>query len=319
MGSTKLSYARFCAAVTVVFLSTTISLHAGDFPGFVYSEKAGAKCDGVNDDTAAFQKAFDQLQQGGGGILLIPPATCVIDGTVTIDPVAGDRDVVVMAHGVTLNVTGLDYGFRVAPSGTHPRLPRLIWYGGRVVGTDMGAGAFRLENSGRATFRDVTITGFANGSGFDLVNTTAWSENNTFSGLRLSNLQYGFRFMKDGGKGSFARTRIYDLVGSGLGYWVWVAPDTGVYDSSFEMFGGNLGRSVSQAVFHLAGGMRGSSISNIKVEAQARTPKHAVVEVGALRGANLVTFRNIRVPSDMVLFDFTADSTVSETDLVVVD
>lgn len=82
-GSGNVVYATYIASLNA-FVATSGLVGVSQVPsGAISPVSFGAKCDGSNDDTSAFQATVNSLQ-AKGGLIQVQAATCVIAGTLTV-------------------------------------------------------------------------------------------------------------------------------------------------------------------------------------------------------------------------------------------
>lgn len=223
---------------------------------------------GAVDASSQVQSLVDAIEANGGGVLEFDPGdTFKIDQPITHDP--GDGELVVIAHGATINYTGSSgVLWDIDSSGSAATAPRPTFLGGRWVGTSNADGCFKVTDTGRCRFRDLTVQAFG-GPAWWLRNVDVWTENTSVSGCHSIDNARVAQFdpasvTGGGGTQSFARTRFRDLFATG-GDDFWFYCRGGVYDSIFDMIAGNCGSSLT-SVFYVSDTMGGTHIEDLKVE-----------------------------------------------------
>ncbi|MPZ70768.1 MAG: hypothetical protein GEU71_14765, partial [Actinobacteria bacterium] len=247
------------------FLATVVD------PRIINVKQEGAIGDGVTDDSAAFQDALDAIIAGGaGGTLYIPPGPYSLGSTgLAFDPNA-NGPLIVQAQGAEITYSGTGIALDLTAGGTNEANPWATIVGGDWIGTSSGQAAFRISG-GRNQFWGVTARGFSTGRAFHLINLgtggVAFSERNEFLTCRSLGNQHAFDFEVDGGNASFARTRVMGLyVSGGVANEPLIncRDESGVYDSQIWDVKGNI--ATDAILFHLGGGMGGTSIGPIGTE-----------------------------------------------------
>src|SRR3974390_2853523 len=90
---------RLCALTVIVSLGLALwGCSTSSKQAWRYDVRAfGAVGDGTNNDTVAFQKAFDAAKTAGGGTVMVPPGNYLIGSVVM-----GSRTTMQLAQGATL-------------------------------------------------------------------------------------------------------------------------------------------------------------------------------------------------------------------------
>jgi len=143
----------FCALILsmmtlFVFAGPTLALDEDGSQAYVM--QFGAKGDGVNDDTAAFQQAIQQVQSGG--LVVIPQGTFKISSTIVIT-----KPVTIMGTGFATQIYNNTDQTLFQLVGVSNAAIRDVYLGSNS--TKQGVSLIELVNSGHNQINNVTMLG----------------------------------------------------------------------------------------------------------------------------------------------------------------
>lgn len=228
----------------------------------------------VSSDGPSVLTALGLLQANGGGTLLLEPGvTYAFPEGVAWDP--DDGRLTVEARGATINYAGTGYCFnlgRANPVGQTATGVKI--YGGTWVGNASATGCFFVSDINRTEFHDLIVREYTASYAWSIWNQSNWTENTTIYNCQSANNLGAINFTPasvSGGTGteSFARTKVHDLGLSGTGAGPMINCRGSVYGSEFFNTHGNV--SGSPVIFHLEGGMSGTTIFHTDLEGSAYT------------------------------------------------
>jgi hypothetical protein len=270
---------------------------------------------GGSDDVQLAQ-ALDALADTGGVIRLRPGKTYKWQHAIPSVDWAGRGQVILQAWGAVVHYAGTGSAFTSIQSKTPAGQQTLTVFGGTWQAPDADT-FFRIQDSGNHLFYRCRGE-VPKGTMFALSNVRFWSERNHFVEIEDHNCREVVRFSIDGSvHSSFARTMVKDLriqggsagypkinvVTSGTAGAVLPAP----YDSTFDGIVGNLPDGV--IVQRLAGGLSGTKILRIQVEAPKGSQKAAIWDVGELMGHLPVLPEGPPVLRNLLMFTLESSTT----------
>lgn len=166
-------------------------------------QSAGAKGDGVADDTAAIQAAINAAQSAGGGVVVLPQGTYKTTSTLQVN---SNVRMLILGWGATIRPAASTDGLMVSQANGATALGCEV--AGLTIDGQSGASTVgvRVRDTDRCALRNVRIANCVTGIQQEAFASGRWAEENSLSDVFIYNCTTGINCANVSGTGSLGET-----------------------------------------------------------------------------------------------------------------